>query len=74
MNETSSTPTFPEALSREIERVAVLRETYIALGENVGSPAAFMMRAALDRAHAAIGLGDLAGQVQALIDLRGFND
>lgn len=63
----------PEKLAREIARVAVIRTH----AEEIG-PAGNFLRAectlALERAFAAIGSGDLLGEIRALAELEGFKE
>ena len=66
---------FPERLSREIARVAALRERYQAMDRmpqvNV-KPVITLIDAALEAAHKAIGEGDIAAQVVAIGALEAF--
>ena len=66
-----------EALSRQVERVATLRERYSCLGGmpsvNI-QPLCFMIDAALETAHRAAGSGDIPSIACSLQDLAGFDD
>jgi hypothetical protein len=77
MTDPAETINAMERLTREIERVAVLREQYRALGNkglaqlNVG-PAIHLMTAALEAAHRAAASGDALEIIRVLQDLQGF--
>ena len=67
----------PEALSREVERVTILREKYRRFQARIGEaancgPAIALMTASIEHAHHTIGRADLPGQIAAYNDLRGF--
>jgi hypothetical protein len=65
--------TLPEKLSREIERVTILREKYRLWREQAAVTAAIaMMTAAIDAGHTAAGGGDLIEIIQAIRTLEGF--
>jgi hypothetical protein len=66
-----------ERLTREIERVVVLRERYraisLAVRANFG-PAIQLMTAALEAAHQAAGSGDVLTIIRILQELQGFEE
>jgi hypothetical protein len=69
-----------ERLTREIERVAVLRERYRAISLEAFSvranfgPAIQLMTAALEAAHQAAGSGDVLAIIRILRDLQAFEE
>jgi hypothetical protein len=65
--------TLPEKLSREIERVTILREKYRLWREQAAVTAAIvMMTAGIDAGHTAAGGGDVIESIQAIRTLEGF--
>lgn len=66
-----------EKLSREIARVAILRERYMSLDRMPGVNVKFVLvriSNALDIAHAAAGVDDALEQIAALRELEGFTE
>ena len=66
-----------EELSRQVERVATIRERYRYLEDLprvVLSPATYLMSAAIEAAHKAAGSGDILQIARAIEDLRGFEE
>ena len=66
-----------EELSRQVERVATIRERYRCLEDIprvVLSPATYLMSAAIEAGHKAAGSGDILQIVRAIEDLRGFEE
>lgn len=69
--------TLPEKLSREVERVTMLREQYYRLsydGSREYLPALCLMNATLEAAHQAAGSGDPVEITGMINTLRGFED
>lgn len=78
MSDPAETMNAMERLTREIERVAVLRERYRAMSLEAFSvranfgPAIQLMTAALEAAHQAAASGDAVTIIRVLQDLQGF--